>query len=224
MRIEICRDREDLARVASEHIASWLRDPRHTTIGLAGGSTPRRTYELLADTDLPWDTVTGWMTDERHVPVDDERSNAGMAARALFDHVPARLCATSYRTDAVVQAAEYAATLARLLGSGGIGLVLLGLGDDGHTASLFPETQALAIRDADFAANWVPAQSEWRLTATRPLLSRADQTVFLVSGAAKADAVARILRTDSDLPAAVVSSEACDPIWLLDEAAAAGLE
>ena len=95
-------------------------------------------------------------------------------------------------------------------------------GDDGHTASLFPGTDALHS-DTDFVANWVSAKDAWRLTSTVRLLASAEQLVFLVAGAGKAEAVASILETESSLPAALVSRAASHPVWMLDAAAASAL-
>ena len=101
--------------------------------------------------------------------------------------------------------------------------MLLGLGDDGHTASLFPEGSALAEHERDYVADWVEDKSSWRLTATPTLLARADRLMFLVAGKAKAKVVEEILEQDADLPAAIVSRAAADPVWMLDREAAARL-
>ncbi len=101
--------------------------------------------------------------------------------------------------------------------------MLLGLGDDGHTASLFPGTSALGETVRDYVANWVEGKDSWRLTATPALLARADRLMFLVAGKAKAKAVKEILEEDTDLPAAIVSRAAADPVWMLDRAAATQL-
>jgi 6-phosphogluconolactonase len=103
------------------------------------------------------------------------------------------------------------------------GLVVLGVGEDGHTASLFPGTAALEETRRGYVANWVPHLASWRLTATLPLLIAARRVMFLVSGAYKADIVAEALEGRSDLPAAVISRESRDAVWLLDRDAAARL-
>ena len=225
MRIRIFDDPERLAEAASQEIESWVRlTAPNVTIGLAGGSTPLATYRRLREARLPWNEVHGWMTDERFVPTTDPSSNAGMAARALFDHVPAALHPVPWIEDPMAAAAEYEERLRDVLevSAGGLkpSLVLQGVGIDGHTASLFPNTDALEVTDRDFVAHWVPQQESWRLTATLPLLNRARRTVFLVSGAHKAQIVADVLEGDTDHPAAIVSRESRDAIWLLDREAA----
>lgn len=227
MRIRVFNSAEALADAAADEVEAWLRiltGPR--TIGLAGGSTPRRTYELLADRRLGWADIDGWLTDERHVPINHEDSNAGMMRRALFDHVPATLHEVPW-DEAPDAAATYEATLRQILPAGPTGrpqpgLVLLGVGDDGHTASLFPDSPALDETERDFVATEVDGKG-WRFTATIPMLSRARRTLFLVSGAHKAEIVAEILEGNSDLPAARVSRVSRDAMWMLDAAAASRL-
>ena len=225
MRIRIFDDADRLSEAASQEIESWVRlAAPNVTIGLAGGSTPRATYRRLRQARLPWTEVHGWMTDERFVPVTDPASNAAMVAKALFDHVPAILHQVPWVEDPTAAADQYEQELRDLLeaSTAGLkpGLVLLGVGDDGHTASLFPGTDALDATDRDFVAHWVPQQEAWRLTATLGLLKRARRTMFLVSGEHKAQIVADVLEGDTDHPAAVVSRESKDAVWLLDRAAA----
>lgn len=227
MRIRVFSDPAALADAAADDIARWLTVHDNRTFGIAGGSTPRLTYERLRRQAVPWDRVDAWLTDERHVPADHPDSNAGMARRALFDHVPARFHTVPHREDAAAAAEEYTATLSTILrGSSGRlepGLVVLGVGDDGHTASLFPGTTALEEDEGRYVATRVPHLDAWRLTATLPLLARARRTLFLVSGAAKAAIVADILEHGSDHPAAIVNRAARDAVWLLDREAASGL-
>ena len=225
MRIRIFDDADRLAEAAAQEIESWIRlTAPGVTIGLAGGSTPAATYRLLRGTRLPWDEVTAWMTDERFVAPDDPESNAGMAAAALFDHVPADLRRVPWVEDPLAAAESYEEELHGILepSANGLrpGLVLLGVGEDGHTASLFPGTEALEVTDRDYVAQWVPQQEAWRLTATLSLLTRARRTMFLVSGAHKADIVAEVLEGGGDHPAAIVSNGSRDAVWLLDRDAA----
>jgi 6-phosphogluconolactonase len=228
MHIRIFSTLEALAEAAANEVEGWLDlDGNGHILGLAGGTTPRRAYELLAERDLPWQEVTAWMTDERHVPTDHPDSNAGMARRALFDRIPARLLEVPWREDASKAADEYETMLGSVLRSddGRLepGMVILGMGADGHTASLFPGSAALDVIDRDFVATLVPDKG-WRLTATLGLLARARRILFLAAGEEKAPAVANILGGESDLPAALVAARARDVVWLIDTEAASLLE
>ncbi len=225
MRIRIFDDAARLADAAAQEIEAWVRlTAPHVTIGLAGGATPRATYKRLRHMSLPWSEVTAWMTDERPVPIDDPASNTGMAKRVLLDHVPAALLEVPWNEDPMAAADRYEKDLHTALeaSQNGLkpGLVLLGIGEDGHTASLFPGTDAVTVTDRDFVANWVPQLESWRLTATLPLLTRARRTMFLVSGKHKAHIVAEVLEEDGDHPAVTVSRQSRDAVWLLDRDAA----
>lgn len=214
-----------LADLAAASIARWLREAGGpTTLGLAGGGTPRTTYTRLLDEDVAWGDVDGWMTDERWVPPEDPERNGLMARSTLFDYVPARFHPVPWTPhDPQLAAAQYAETLEGLFGARGPGLVLLGMGDDGHTASLFPGNDVLAERDRSFAAVWVEEKEAWRTSATLPLLWSAERLVFLVSGSGKAEAVGAVLSGTSGLPAEVAASKANAVSWFLDRAAAANL-
>lgn len=228
MRVRVFRDAGHLAEAAAEEIAAWLRVAGEApSVGLAGGTTPRRTYERLRHLSLPWDAVDVWLTDERFVPPGHPDRNDAMARRALFDSVPARFHPVPHLPgDPAGSAAAYEEDLAGFLpvGSAGLqaGLVLLGVGEDGHTASLFPGGRALEARHRGFVADEIPGKGG-RLTATLPLLASARRTMFIVSGHHKAAIVAEILEGHPDLPAALVSERARDPVWLLDREAATGL-
>ena len=229
MRLRVFPDADRLAEAAAEEIAAWARlDAPLATIGLAGGTTPRGAYERLRRSHLPWRQVHAWMTDERAVPPSHIASNTGMVRRALFDHVPAAFHPVPWDEDPAAAAAAYSTELATFLplGPRGLqpGLVVLGLGEDGHTASLFPGTAALEEPLPGFVANWVPLLSAWRLTATLPLLTAARRTVFLATGRHKAAIVAEVLAGEGDLPAARVSRGSRDAVWLLDREAASRLD
>jgi 6-phosphogluconolactonase len=229
MRIRVFSDAAHLADAAADEIAAWARlDSPTITIGLAGGTTPRVAYERLRRRHLPWRQVHAWMTDERAVPPQHVASNTGMARRALFDHVPAACHPVPWDEDPAVAARAYQVELGGFLPRGPRGpqpgLVVLGLGEDGHTASLFPGTAALEEPEPGFVANWVPHLSAWRLTATPPLLMAARRTLFLVTGRHKAAVVAEVLAGNSDLPAARVSGGSRDAVWMLDREAATRLD
>ncbi len=174
---------DDPARVCAERLAAQAR--AGGSIVLTGGSTPKLAYEIAAELEPDWSLVDVWWGDERCVPPDDKRSNFGMAKEALLDRlaVPPR---TVNRMDSVEQ---YARELADV---GTFDLVLLGLGPDGHVASLFPDFPALDATDRDVVGT--PAGHEPfvdRITLTLPRLANTREVLFLVTGADKADAVAR---------------------------------
>jgi 6-phosphogluconolactonase len=220
MEVVIRDDPGGVADAAAGYVLDRLRADDSPTLGLAGGSTPRATYGRLADGDPGWDRVVAWLGDERWVPPHDEESNARMARETLADRVPLRLLAPDWGLgDPAAAAADYERRLDTVLG-GSPGLVILGIGDDGHTASLFPGTDALEVRDRRYVANYVPAKGVWRLTATFPMLWAAGTLAFVVTGEAKAGPVHRILDEEADLPAGIAARGAADVIWFLDAAAA----
>lgn len=223
---------EELARRAEAAIAARGR----FTLALAGGGTPRRLYALLADPGEPWRGRLPWaMThvffgDERHVHPDHPDSNYGMARAALLSKVPLppdrvhRI--RGEVTDAAAAAADYERELRRVfdLAPGErprLDVVLLGMGPDGHTASLFPGSDALEERTRLAAAPWVERLRAHRITLTLPVLDEARAVIFLVAGADKAERVAQVLGgAGGELPAARVRPVRGDLLWLLDAAAA----
>ena len=204
-----------------------VREGGRFTLSLAGGSTPKRLYSSLTNADLDLENTYFFFGDERNVPADDERSNFGMAKRAMFD----RLDITDdhifrWRTELGPERAaeDYAARLHSFFdGPPAFDLMLLGLGADGHTASLFPGTDALTNLADDCVANWIPAMDEWRLTLTFSAINNSRDALFLISGPDKAEAVGRVFgERDGQLPATkVVPRRRC--LVLLDAAAAAGI-
>ena len=204
----------------------------HFTVALAGGSTPRALYRLLAtetvSAAVDWSVVHVFWGDERCVPPDHDESNYRMARLALLDHVPIPLLnihRPRAEDDPQQAAAAYDADLRAFFaarGGAGFDLVLLGMGDDGHTASLFPGTAALDEQSRLFVANQVPQLDTWRLTLTFPALNAADCALFLVTGAGKAAMLRSVLEGPDDYPAAQVDP-AGELLWLVDAAAAAQL-
>lgn len=200
-------------------------------MALAGGSTPATLYRQLA-ADLPWQQTEIWFGDERWVAADHADSNARMARETLTGRLgldDARVHAMNTGlADADACARDYSDRLRRHapLNDNGmplLDLVLLGLGEDGHTASLFPGTSILDVTDRPAAAVMVERLHSWRVSLTLPALSAAHKLLFMVAGAGKAAAVASILSGDTVLPAA----RACvahNSQWLLDAAAAGELE
>ncbi len=215
----------DVANAASGFVAGALATLGDATLALAGGGTPRATHERLRTAAVDWDRVTMWLADERWVPADHEESNERMARETLVDDTGSRLVAPVFGDDPHDAAAAYAVTLDEIWierdGVAAPDIVMLGLGEDGHTASLFPSTAALTERGTTYVANWVEAKQVWRLTATMRLLWSARTIVFLVTGRAKADMVARIIDDEQPYPAGLVSAGARgEVVWMLDRAAA----
>jgi 6-phosphogluconolactonase len=228
MRLVVHSDAESLARDAAVFVAGLLKQaagPR-VSLGLAGGSTPRATYRQLRWQPVDWESVDLWLSDERWVPPDDPESNGDMAASALADHVDARMIRprwSKYLT-ARDSAAFYEAELRRIIPNGGSDVILLGMGTDGHTASLFPETEALHEMTRWFVANEVPQVESWRLTATAPMIWRARTVVVLTEGESKAPMVAEAFEgPDGSIPIQLLRRAKGDVVWLVDQAAARDL-
>jgi 6-phosphogluconolactonase len=220
---------QDPAGALAERIAGAVRAGGH--IALAGGDTPRPAYERLAEMNLPWEGCTLWFGDERCVPPDDDRSNYGMARSALLgrlEHSRPRVERIEGECGPHEAADRYERALAAEFGSGmpAFDLVLLGLGSDGHCASLFPGSPALEEHERPVAAiELAPTEPRVpRVTLTLPAISAASAVVFAVAGAAKAAVAARAIAGDPTLPAGHVTSRAGAPTFFLDPAAAAGLE
>lgn len=221
--VRIAPDPAGVGSLAAATLARWLVDGG--SLGLAGGSTPLATYAELLGQPVDWSSVLMWMSDERWVPSDHDESNTAMARTALVDHVGAELLEVPGVGvgEAAVAADSYAAMLIERVGASP-DVVMLGIGDDGHTASLFPGTAALEERDSVFVANWVEAKDIWRLTATLPYLWAATHLAFVVTGEAKAAVLAEILGGGSELPAAMAAEGATEVTWFVDEAAASLLQ
>lgn len=225
---------EDLARQCAETIATQLdlalaqRD--RAQIALAGGETPRATYQRLGQERLPWERVDVLLGDERWVPATDPISNARMLGETLLAQPPgsaARMHPVPTQLDAPAEGAKAYGALLQQLCPGEppcLDLVLLGLGDDGHTASLFPGTAALAERDRPVTVG--EGKGLPRISLTAPVLSAARQVLFLVSGAGKRQALRRLLDPQEPperTPARLV--QPASQVWIFaDRAAAADLE
>jgi 6-phosphogluconolactonase len=204
------------------------------SVALSGGSTPKSLYQLLAGSafpNLPWDKTYFFFGDERHVPPDDPESNYRMANEAMLSKAPA---ANIFRIpaemkDAGAAASAYEQTLRDFfrLGAGEFprfDLVLLGLGPDGHTASLFPGTEALNENKRLVVANWVEKFKTYRITFTYPVLNNAACVIFLASGADKAGILREVLENpQADLPSQKVRPMNGRLVWMVDRAAAAEL-
>lgn len=202
-------------------------------VALAGGTTPHALYQRLARSgvggEVPWDSCEVFFGDERDVSLDHIESNYFMAQRTLLDHLPiepGRIHPMRGDTpDLSAAAAEYEDTIRRIVPAGGgptprFDLILLGMGGDGHTASLFPETEALSEARRLVVANPVPVLGRTRLTFTFPLINAARNIVLLVTGDDKIEAVAKLLSGQKTLPAAFVEPADGMLTMVFDSAAA----
>jgi 6-phosphogluconolactonase len=224
---------DDLARQAAEQVASAidlaLAERDRAQIALAGGETPKATYRRLGQEHLPWERVDVLLGDERWVPADDPASNARMIGETLLAQLPARQArfhpVPTDRPSPEASAEAYAELLARLCAGDPprFDVVLLGLGDDGHTASLFPGTAATTVLDRAVALG--EGKGLPRITLTAPVLSAARKVIFLVSGEGKRQALQRLM--DPDEPVARTPARLVQPrtevVILADAAAAAPL-
>ena len=233
VRVEVAKDPETLAH----RVAQWITDLAASSRGrfaicLSGGSTPRRLYQLLGDAPyrdaLPWERVHWFWGDERFVPWDHPDSNYGMVQSAMLARVPAPpqnihgIETASTPPDA---ARAYERVLKSYYGAEALDparalfdVEILGLGPDGHTASLFPGTSVLEERDR-WVAEVIGARAEARITLTYPVLESSRHSAFLVAGKEKREMLVRALASDQALPAAKVRPVG-DLTWFVDEAAA----
>jgi len=187
-------------------------------IALSGGNTPRPVYEALAAAPLAWDRWEITFGDERCVPPDSDQSNFRMARQALFDRAPipsGNILRMEGEADPAAAALRYESALLGRSNPYRHDLILLGMGDDGHTASLFPGTEALGVTDRLVVANYVPKFSTWRLTFTYPLLNSARHVCFLVSSAGKEPVLEEVFSGKSSYPSAAVSPHDGRVTWLL---------
>jgi 6-phosphogluconolactonase len=235
--LRVCTDVADLSRRAAEAAAGTINDAVRTagtcSIVLSGGSTPRTLYSLLASefrAQIPWAKVQVFWGDERYVPPEDARSNYRMARETLLDHVPCPPAnihpMPTHFPEADAAARDYELTLRNHF----VGewphfeLVLLGLGDDGHTASLFPGSLALAERARWVVAAQAPVEPQTRLTLTLPALTKATAVHVLVAGATKAEPLRHALEGAGDwikYPVAGVRLGTASVTWWADREAAA---
>lgn len=235
----ICPDAESASREAARLFVAAVtetpRDPRATfSVALSGGTTPRRFYELLASEEwrskIPWAQLHFFWGDERMVPHDHPESNYRVAREALLSHVPvprANIHPIPTQTAPEQAALTYEQELRAHFGRWGIprfDLVLLGLGADGHTASLFPGSAALAERQRLAVAHIRGVNQHSRVTLTLPVLNRAQRVCFLVTGEKKASALRAALESGGTLPAQRVNPKGGELVFLVDAAAAAKLD
>ena len=237
-RFTILRDPATVAEAAADRFVSTARAAIEERgvfrVALSGGSTPKRVYPLLLEPArrdaVDWSAVEFFWGDERSVPPDHPDSNFGLAYGMLISQLPSvrpdrvhRMPAEAPHLDAAALSYESEVRLA--FGARGdeppaFDLVWLGMGPDGHTASLFPGSAGLEERHRWVIGNFAPSQNAWRMTLTFPVLNAGRVIVFVVTGADKADALRQIRAGGSDLPAARVDGDQVE--WIVDAAAAGG--
>jgi 6-phosphogluconolactonase len=190
--ITVVDDAEEVARIVAERLAEQAR--AGGSIVLTGGSTPRHAYQVAADLEPAWSRVELWWGDERCVPPEDGRSNYGMAKTALLDRLAAQPAAVHRMQGELGRDEGTAEYKHELAGVGTFDLVLLGLGPDGHIASLFPNFPTLDVTSRDVLGSEAGHEPFVdRISMTLPRLCNTNELLFLVAGEDKADAVARAL-------------------------------
>lgn len=239
--LRVYGDADQLARAAAGLFvtlaAESIKERGRFRVALSGGSTPRRVYEMLASNGfkrrIEWDRVDFFWGDERYVSADDRDSNYRMTAEALLRHVPVPVAnvhrvpteisppaaaAGAYEED-IRQCFNHAASVPQF------DLIYLGLGTNGHTASLFPHSPALREQSRLVLADFVSEVNMWRITMSAPLLNRGCTVAFLIQGQAKAEVLREVLlgpRDPERLPAQLIRPEG-KLLWMVDEAAASQL-
>jgi 6-phosphogluconolactonase len=237
-------DTEALSTTAATVLFHYIRETLEVkdffTLVLSGGSTPRNTFALLASDEsfraqIPWDRIHFFWGDERHVPPDHEESNYRMANEVMLSRVPVpeknihRI--KSENPDSGNAAAQYEEELNKFfnLKRGQFprfDCILLGMGADGHTASLFPGTEALHEESRLVSATWVEQLQTYRITLTLPVLNNADLIMFIVSGNEKAEILTEVIegkKQPTSLPAQLIEPNHGRLLWLLDKGAASQL-
>jgi len=228
--IEIFANAQELARGAAEYFVARsgeaVAQKGFFSVALSGGSTPKALYQLLVDLDVPWSRIHFFWSDERHVPPDHPDSNYRMANEAMLSHVPVPQHnihrVPSENPSATEAASEYEQTLIEGTKQSlpQLDLIMLGLGTDGHTASIFPGSEVLHETERLVAAPWVDKFQTYRITMTLPLLNNGACVVFLVSGSEKAPIVKEVLEGPEKYPAQAVKPTRGELLWMLDKDAA----
>lgn len=238
--VRIFKDLSALSQAAAQEFRRAAieasRARQRFTVALAGGSTPKAMFKLLtADhqagkNGIPWEQAEVFFGDERHVPSTDSESNYRMASDTLLSRVPIpppRIYRVQTELDPTTAAAKYEKEIREVfsasLGMPRFDLILLGMGPDGHTASLFPDTKALNENSALVVANWVAKLERHRITFTFPLINAAAEVLFVAGGADKATMLRNVLRGDPSgqtYPAQRIRPADGRLVWMVDETAA----
>ncbi len=241
---EVLPGADNLARAMAEHLVEAVQAAVATRgvarIAISGGTTPKRTFEMLADANgpyeraIPWDKLDLFWVDERCVPPDDKDSNYRMTREAMLEKVPLpaeRVFRIEGELEPEAAAARYESAIRnrfRLEGAEAptFDLIALGMGPDGHTASLFPHTEGLHELGRIAIANHVVQKETWRVTLTSPVINQGRKVIFLIGGADKAEVLSRVLGDTYDpetWPSQLVRPKTGELLFLLDQAAAAQL-
>lgn len=238
--IRVLNDAASVAEAAAEAVVTAAREAIGErgafSLVLSGGSTPKLLYQLLTSepfaSQIDWRKWELYFGDERTVPPDHAESNYRMASEALLSRAPIdpqKVYRMKGEGDPMQSAIEYGKRLKARFGEDGPDVTLLGMGDDGHTASLFPFTPALDETHHRCTAQFVEKSTtgaNWRITLTAPFINRSEQVLALVTGASKAARVKEVLQGSFDprrLPIQLIQPTSGKMIWMLDEAAAAHL-
>ena len=225
-----------VARAFADYLVGKLKDKKEGPlfVALSGGSTPKLLFKLLAEEykdKIDWSRLHFFWGDDRMVPYDDEESNYGEAKRLLFDHVPVveeQIHPVPTDLDAEEAAKAYGETIMQLLPQNSDGLPifdinLLGMGGDGHTASIFPNSKDLLTDERICAVAEHPESGQKRVTMTGPVINASDEVVFLITGNSKTLRVAQIVNRElqaDNFPAAHINPTSGELHWFLDRAAA----
>jgi 6-phosphogluconolactonase len=226
---------ENLAEWISEYIKQVLERQDRFTFVLSGGSTPKILYKLLASSPyletIPWQKIHFFWGDERVVPYEDDRNNAKMAYDELLSKtsaLPENIHIMRTDIDPVASAEEYEKILNNYFAGQPttFDLVLLGMGDDGHTLSLFPGTEVIDETSKWATAFFLDSQDIYRITLTAPIVNKAATVVFLAAGASKASVLKKVLEGERDIhqyPSQIIQPSKGRLHWFVDEAAIAQL-
>lgn len=240
MQTIVAKNTDELSRLFAdwlvEYIEETLQKQDRFTISLSGGSTPKKLYQLLATKEyaekIDWPKLHFFWGDERFVPFTDDRNNAKMTFDELLDHVPinkafVHVMRTDLPPDEAVE--DYNVKLHKYFDGRQFtfDLVMLGLGDDAHTLSLFPGYPVIDENHNWMSAFYLEEQNMYRITLTKPVVNKSARVAFLVSGSGKVDALKAVLYGDKNsekYPAQVIQPTNGELYWFLDEAAAAALQ
>lgn len=240
MKINVFKTVDELIPAVADYFAATAQNSISSrgefNVALSGGSSPVRLYEMLATADLSqkidWTKINFFFGDERYVPENDPANNAHMVKKALLDPLkisPSRIFSVDTTLPPQEAANKYTSAISHHFKDQKIrfDLILLGLGDNAHTASLFPYTSVLKDKSASAKAVYLEQQDLYRITMTAPLINQARHIAFLVFGETKSKAVYHVLESGPDAvkyPAQLIQPEDGDLQWFLDETAAAGLQ